>query len=79
VANRRDGRVASDHEVVPPATDPLSAGRLEKYTVPGFMVLLALPFGKCQNQMPYVPSARQIPLISLNLTWLPFVKLVSRR
>jgi hypothetical protein len=77
--NRRDGRVASGHEVVPPAADPLSAGRLEKYTVPDFMLLLALPFGKCQNQMPDAPSARQIPLISLNLTLLPFVQPVSRR
>jgi hypothetical protein len=34
------------------------------------MLPLALPVGKCQNQMPNVSSARQIPLISLNLTWL---------
>ena len=45
-------RLALGGEVVPPATDgPLSAGRLEKYTVADFMLLLALTFGKCQNQV----------------------------
>ena len=53
-------RQASGDEAVPPATgDPLSAGRLEKYTVPDFMLLLALTFGKCQNQMPTHRSPRQ--------------------
>jgi hypothetical protein len=58
-ANRRDGQQASNNEAVPSATDdPLSAGRLEKYTVPDLMLLLALTFGKCQNQMPQTALAR---------------------
>jgi hypothetical protein len=65
------GREASGREAVPSATDdPLSAGRLEKYTVPYFMLPLALPFGKCQNQMPNARLPPQIPLTSVNLIWL---------
>jgi hypothetical protein len=72
--------VASGREAVPSAADdPLSAGRLEKYTVPYFMLPLALPFGKCQNQCHTSRLSPQIPLTGVNLTWLlVFMKPVSR-
>ena len=62
-------RLASGREAVPPAADdPLSAGRLAKYTVADFMLLLALAFGKCQNQVPRLACTPvwQATLIDLN-------------